>query len=77
MIAIKVCEKEARLSHKINYDAAVDCDFYSKELLEQLGTVSPDLIAGYTYRLTGKVHKKRGLAIFHMDKSSPVCDIKQ
>ena len=73
-IAIKVCTRHARLAHKISYKASVDCDFYSKELLFQLHTVCPELVDGYTYRLPGVVYTDKGLAIFHMNRLTPVCE---
>lgn len=67
-IAIKVCGKNVKQAHKINYDTTKDCDFYSKELLYELGVVSPELITGHTYRLQGKLVADKGLALFFMDR---------
>ena len=76
-IVIKVCGKEAPLAHRIRYKASVDCDFYSKELLHRLRSVSEDLADGQTYRLEGELYPDRGLALFHMDELRPVDDMNR
>lgn len=73
-IAIKVCTRHARLAHKLKYKSSVDCEFYSKELMNQLCTVCPELIDGYTYRIPGTLHADKGLATFHMDRLITVCE---
>ena len=77
VIGVKVCDKDTRLANKITYDTSADCDFYSKELLHQLGKVCTYLTQGTTFRISGTIHADKGIALFNMDDSTPVTEQSQ
>ena len=74
IIALQGQAEKTPQSHKVSYSAPHGSDLYSKELIMQLQIVNRNLISGKTYRIPGRVYPGRGIAVFHMEKCTPVDD---
>ena len=74
IIALQGQAEKTPQSHKVSYGAPHGSDLYSKELIMQLQIVNTSLISGKTYRIPGRVYPGRSIAVFHMEKCTPVDD---
>ena len=69
MIAICPALPNKKDSLKVIYDNNADCEYYSKELMEQLSWLKSSIKRTYTYRITGELSYDRKIAVFDINKA--------
>ena len=73
IIALQSQKEKTSLSHRVAYNKGHhNFELYSGELLLQLQRVNAFLTAGNTYRIAGHIYPQRGLAVFHLEDSTPI-----
>jgi hypothetical protein len=66
-IMIRPVLPDVKDSLKVIYKTNADCEFYSKELMDQLSKLGSCINLSYTYRITGKAVPGKGIALFDIN----------
>ncbi len=66
-IALCVCKKGDKDAIRIGYGSSRECEIHSKELMENIVSISNKIEGLCTYRLTGQISDNRKMVIFWLE----------